>query len=150
MREEIQLHALRLAKSPNMSVSQMFSIYKKNFIIIFIFPSCLSTSSFCWLNIGNTRLPALCAGESPDEKLKINKLGPKSRIMLYLCNDCCSRLATPSVYLDLENEWHDHKKTAVGRRAFLLVIFNNKELQPNCQQTFVNKNWKYLSPSVIY
>ena len=26
---------------------------------------------------GNTCLPALCAGEAPDEKLKINKLGPK-------------------------------------------------------------------------
>ena len=25
---------------------------------------------------GNTRPPALCAGEAPDEKLKINELGP--------------------------------------------------------------------------
>ena len=32
--------------------------------------------NICWLNNGNTRLPALCAGEAPDEKLKINKLGP--------------------------------------------------------------------------
>ena len=29
-----------------------------------------------WLNTGNTRLPALCAGEAPDEKLKVIKLGP--------------------------------------------------------------------------
>ena len=29
-----------------------------------------------YLLAGNTHLPALCAGEAPDEKLKINKLGP--------------------------------------------------------------------------
>ena len=31
----------------------------------------------CWLNTGITRPSALCAGEAPDEKLKINELGPK-------------------------------------------------------------------------
>ena len=31
---------------------------------------------------GNTRPPVLCAGEAPDEKLKINKLGPNKRLTL--------------------------------------------------------------------
>jgi len=48
--------------------------------------SCLSTSfvrSICWLNNGNTRPPTLCAGdrEAPDEKLKINELGPKQNLV---------------------------------------------------------------------
>ena len=43
--------------------------------------SCLSTSfvtklDICWLNNGNTHPPGLYAGEAPDEKLKINELGP--------------------------------------------------------------------------
>ena len=45
-----------------------------------ILPSRLSTSfmkNICWLNNGNTCPPALCAGKAPDEKLKINKLGPR-------------------------------------------------------------------------
>ena len=33
--------------------------------------------NICWVNNGNTRLPTLCAGGAPDEKLKINKLGFK-------------------------------------------------------------------------
>ena len=44
-----------------------------------ILPSGLSTSfvrNVCWLNNGNTHPPALCAGEAPDEKPKINELGP--------------------------------------------------------------------------
>ena len=44
-----------------------------------ILPSHLSTSfvrNICWLNNGNTHLLALCAGEAPDERLKINELGP--------------------------------------------------------------------------
>ena len=32
--------------------------------------------NICWVNNGNTRPPALCAGEAPDEKVKINELGP--------------------------------------------------------------------------
>ena len=42
-----------------------------------------ATQSFvrniCWVNNGNTRPPALhvCRREAPDEKLKINELGPK-------------------------------------------------------------------------
>ena len=31
---------------------------------------------------GNTRPPALCAGEAPDEKLKINELGPNENFTL--------------------------------------------------------------------
>ena len=32
--------------------------------------------NICLLNNGNTRLPTLCGGEAPDEKLKINELEP--------------------------------------------------------------------------
>ena len=32
------------------------------------------------MNNGNTRPPALSAGEAPDEKLKINELGPNMHI----------------------------------------------------------------------
>ena len=47
-----------------------------------ILPSCLSTlfvRNIYSLNNGNTRPPALCAGEACDVKLKINELGPYSR-----------------------------------------------------------------------
>ena len=36
----------------------------------------------CWLNNGNTHPPALCAWEAPDEKLKINELGPNYVVMI--------------------------------------------------------------------
>ena len=36
----------------------------------------LSTSSVTSRGTGNTHLPTLCAGKAPDEKLKINELGP--------------------------------------------------------------------------
>ena len=40
---------------------------------------------------GNTHLPEMCAGEAPDKKLKINKLGP------YICADLLStREGSPS------------------------------------------------------
>ena len=53
-----------------------------------ILPSRLSTSfvrNICWLNNGNAHLSALFAGEAPDEKLKINELGPT--------NDVASRIS---------------------------------------------------------
>ena len=37
--------------------------------------------NICWLNNSNTHPPALCAGEAPDEKLKINELGTN----VFLC-----------------------------------------------------------------
>ena len=47
---------------------------------------------------GNTRLlafSALCAGEAPDEKLKINKLGPHHSAALWpLIMECISSLVT--------------------------------------------------------
>ena len=50
--------------------------------------------NICWLNNGNTRLPALCGGEAPDEKLRINELGPyvpSPNILLLTLLDGCMK-----------------------------------------------------------
>ena len=50
--------------------------------------------AICWLNNGNTLPPALCAGEVPDEKLKINELGPYGTYKKSVILICMSGIAT--------------------------------------------------------
>ena len=40
--------------------------------------------NICWLNNDNICPPALCAWEAPDEKLKINELGPNYIVMMVI------------------------------------------------------------------
>ena len=62
-------------RNANKRVCLVHSIQKNPFTIADNERKSSLLSNICWLNNGNTRLLALCAGETCDEKLKINKLG---------------------------------------------------------------------------
>ena len=71
-----------------------------------ILPSSLSTSfmrNICWLNNGNTCLTALCAGKAPDEKLKINELGPKDSHGIVVTKDVAHITTTVTLFCSVHN-----------------------------------------------
>ena len=49
----------------------------------FVCEKCLPAMDKYIIHYGNTRLPALCSGKAPDEKLKVNKLGPHEHATEY-------------------------------------------------------------------
>ena len=71
-----------------------------------ILPSSLSISFMinnCWLNNGNTCPPALCAGKAPDEKLKINELGPKDSHVIVVTKYLAHITKTVTLFCSVHN-----------------------------------------------